>query len=383
MEERAFKNIDLLKAPRLAWSIRKMQAGMRGLLAAWGAYLVFSYAALAASPLRAGGVIELFRRFEFFPFLPRESGGVLALGLWYFGIGLALCIIIDTAVAVSAIAVEDFRGNILFQTAEAIRFAKSRRSVALVSMAALALLPLPFLGGFAAAGLVVRIPVIGPFALALFSIPLFVWGLAAVAVILVFIFGFFIVPAITAWSGDDILETVLQAFSLVWSRPVKFILLQIAARLIAAFAAVLLGFLSLASVLLALMAIASFAGNTMNEIFTVALYRFPGLMDSERALSAVIGLSISLGTPFIADTTAVSASVRIAGWIMGSSMLLVCLWIASYGFSTFFVSQAVIYRVLRPARGGDEFLRPSIGGPAARSTGEKVEPACGGGVASM
>ena len=374
MEARAFRSRDLMRAPALAWSIRKMHAGFRGLLAAWAVYIVFTYAALVSSPLRDAGFLGLFRRFEFFPFLPCQGGGFLPPAIWYLGIALSICTIILTAISVTSIAVEDLRGNIMFQTRDAFRFTRTHRSTALVSLVVLAMLPLVFIAGFAVAGLVCRLPVVGPLALAVAALPLFFWGLAAAAVTLVFLFGLVNVPVITAWSGEDVLETVLQAFSLVWSRPVKFLLLQVAARLITAVSVFLLGLLVLGAALLGLATLTAVAGCTVNELFTIALYRFPMVMDSEYAIRVISTLSAAIGTPFIADTTAVPATVRAAGWIAGFSMLLAWLWIASYGFGTFFSAQAIIYRVLRP--GKDDGSAPSSSSiePAGAPPIEKVEP---------
>ena len=373
METHPLGSRDLVRAPGLAWSIRKMHAAMIGFLAAWGIYFVFSYAALAASSARGGGLVAIFRTFEFFPYLLAPVAGVVSLTLWIAGIVAALCVILLTAVSVSVIAVEDLRGNLMFQTSEALRFMRAHRSTVLFTMGALTLLVLVFPAGFALAALVGRIPVIGELALAVLALPLFFWGLAGVAVIIVFLFGFNTVPAITAWTGKDVLETVLQAFSLVWSRPIRFLLLQIAARIITAISALLLGMLCFCALLLGVWVLAHVTGYKWNELFTIALCRIPGVMDSEYALRIIYALSVNLGTPLIVDTTAVSPTVRAAGWILGGSFLLTGLWIASFGFSVFYSAQAIIYRVLRPGKeeGGSPCTRDAA--PDGTAVREKVE----------
>jgi hypothetical protein len=292
----------------------------------------------------------LFRTFEFFPYLTAREAGIVSLTLWFAGIVLTVCVLLLTAVSVSVIAVEDLRGKLMFQTVEALRFMRTHLSTVLVAMGALAICALVFPAGFAVAALVGRIPVVGELALAVSALPLFFWGLAGAAVILVFLFGFNTVPAITAWIGEDALETVLQAFSLVWKRPIRFFLLQIAARIITAISALLLGILSLGAFILALWVLTSITGNKANELFTIALYRIPGVMDSEYALRIIYTLSVCFGTSLIADATAVPATVRAAGWIFGCSFLLAGLWIASFGFSVFYSAQVIIYRVLRPGK---------------------------------
>jgi len=374
METREFTSGDLLTAARLAWSIRKMHAAVRGLLIAWGIYVVFTYAALATGAARGEGFVSLFRNFEFFPFLPVQYAGVLSLAVWIVGIIAAVCTALLAAVSVSAVAVEDLRGNLMFQTVEAIRFARKQRSTVLAVMGALALLSLLFVAGCAVAALVGRIPVFGELALAVAALPLFFWALAGAAVILVFLFGFVTVPAIIAWTGEDALETLLQAFSLVWSRPVKFLLLQIAARIITAISMLLLGLLCFGALLLILFTAAPIAGFKLNELFTIALYRIPGLMDSELALRVIYFLCTSLGTPCIVDTTTVSTTVQTAGWILGVSSLLALAWIASYGFSVFYSAQVIIYRVLTPGKGGESAARSNDGTAKGSAAQEKTEP---------
>jgi hypothetical protein len=96
-------------------------------------------------------------------------------------------------------------------------------------------------------------------------------------------------------------------------------------------------------------------------------------MDSEYALRIIYALSVNLGTPLIVDTTAVSPTVRAAGWILGGSFLLTGLWIASFGFSVFYSTQAIIYRVLRPGKeeGGSPCTQDAA--PDGTAVREKVE----------
>jgi hypothetical protein len=354
--------VDLVRAPRLGWSIRKMQTAVVGLFSAWSVYALFTYIALLADSTRSEGIFILFRTYEFFPFLPLSTAGIIAPAIYAVGIVASLCFILLTATTVSVIAVEDLKGNLLFQNEEAHRYVKAHISTVLLPMVILAALVLLFAAGCAVAALVARIPVVGEIVLALCALPLFFWGLAGAATALVLLFGFITVPAIVAWEGEDVLETVLEAFSIVWSRPVRFFLLQIAARLLTLFSVLLLGLLGVVGVLLLAGVFFPVAGFKCNELFTIALYRIPGLMNSEHAIGLLYSLSVIFKTPLFVDTTAVAPSVRIAGWVLGGSFLLGLLWIASYGFCVFFSAQAVICRILRPERGtGAPAAAPSCG----------------------
>ena len=65
-----FTWLDIIKAPGLAWSIRKMNIAFRGIITAWAIYFIFTYAALMVTNTgRELGIVYLFRYFEYFPYI--------------------------------------------------------------------------------------------------------------------------------------------------------------------------------------------------------------------------------------------------------------------------------------------------------------------------
>ena len=354
MQELTFDYRDIGKAPRLAWSIRKMYLALKGILFAWGIYLVFTYAALLLSPARSAGPVQLFQYFEFFPYLPGEAAGIPAEVIWILGIILALCTLLLAATAVSRAAYEDLRGNLMFQAREAVLFTRTNRWTVFISMLALFFLVLIFIVSFALAGLVGRIPAVGPLFVALFSIPLFFWGLAGIAVLITFLIGLTIVPAIVGCLEEDVLETVIQTFITIWSKPILFLWYQIIIRVVTVFVTVLLKMVSIAAFLFALTVTAPFMGNTINELFTISLSRIPFLMESPIVLNGIYILNYLIGTPYIVDTSGASGVVHLSGWILGIGYLLVAAWIVSFAFSTFFSAQVLMYLTLYKRKEGKD-----------------------------
>jgi hypothetical protein len=354
MRELTFDYRDIGKAPRLAWSIRKMYLALRGILLAWGIYLVFTYAALLFSPARSAGPGHLFRYFEFFPYVPVEAAGIPALLIWILGIVLALCTLLLAATAVSRVVIEDLRGNQMYQAGEAVLFTRANRWTVLISMLAMFFLVLISIVSFAITGLVGRIPAAGPLFLAIFSIPLFFWGLAGILALITFLIGITIVPAIVACLGEDVLETVIQTFLTIWSKPVLFLWYQIIIRVVTLFVTILLKILSITAFLFALTITAPFMGNSMNELFTISLSRIPFLLESREVVNGLDILNYLIGTPYVVDTTGASVIVHLSGWILGIGILFVVAWIVSYMFCTFFSSQVLMYLILYKRKEGKD-----------------------------
>ncbi len=186
------------------------------------------------------------------------------------------------------------------------------------------------------------------------SLPLFFWGLLGVAVFVVFLFGFFLIPAITASIGEDVLETVIQTFSTVFYRPCRLLLYEITTKSVVMVSTLILAFFSFSALLMICAMCGQLLGNTFNEIFTVALYRIPCADD----LAFIAQLNFCrcnlLNCFHLVDTTSVSIIVRTAGWIMGVSYLLVLAWIMSYALSCCSASHVLIYLAIRKSKDGDD-----------------------------
>ncbi len=338
---------DLAGTLSAAWSIRKLEASLKGLFTAWAVYMVFTYIALMMGPFRSEGFPALFRYFEFFPWLPPESASALGLVIWIAGTAAAVYLILEAALAVTAITVEDAEGNSAFMVTDAFRFARVHRGQLLVSMGALASIAGVFAAGLSIAAALVRIPAGGEFILGIGAIPLFAWAILGTVALLTFLVGFNTVPALIASGAADVLETTVEAYAVVWSRPVRFLALQIAAKLLFFAALALFAMLFLLALVTAGMVLSPVDGQKLNELFTIALYRIPCLMESELSLRLILASGAYLGTPVIVDTIASPVTVKIAGWMIGASFLAMCATIAAYGFSVFWTAQIVICGLVR------------------------------------
>ncbi|MBT4483427.1 MAG: hypothetical protein HOC71_07095, partial [Candidatus Latescibacteria bacterium] len=324
----------------------------------WCIYRGFTYIALLlTSAGREAGFLILIRHFEFFPSIVTAAPSFSAWLVWCIGIVLALCILILTATSVSRIAFEDLRGNELFQIKDARQFSKTHGLTAVISLAVTGVLLIIFFGPYSLLGLFGRIPVLGELTVALLSIPSFFWGLAGTSVLIVFIIGLALAPAITACTGEDALEVIIQLFSSVFKQPFKLVVYEIIAEIAVTISTLILIAVSFITLHFMMVIIEIGMGYTFNEILTVALYRIAFLMESPALVYKIIELGDLHYIPYIVDTEMITPTIQAAGWILGISLLLVFTWIGSYFFSGFYSSQVIIYLVIRKHKNGDDLRK--------------------------
>lgn len=346
---------DILIAPRLGWSVRKLWVSFIGILIAWGVYLVFAYIAIYITPVGKNTEIRiLFRHFEFFPTIIPADPGISAWIIWGIGIALALCILLITAVSVARIAFEDLRGNDVYQVKEALQFARTYGLTGIISMIVLVLLCMIFPVTIGVVGVIGRIPYVGELLLAVLSLPLFLWGLLGISVFMVFLFGTVLIPSITACMGEDVLEIIIQTFSSVFLQPLRLICYEIVSKVVITVSSSILILISFITLNTMYVILGVFMGSTFNEILTISLYRLPYVMESYTMVNAIIEWGEIVQIPYIVDIEMVCPTVKVAGWIFGISQLIIFTWILSYFFCSFLSSQVLIFIAIRKHKNGDD-----------------------------
>ncbi len=354
MPELRFDVWDILKAPKLAWSFRKMYVAIRGILFAWFIYSFVTYLSLLLTPsCRSIGFTDLFRYFEFFPVLLPEFNGTWQYIVYCAGIIMAILSLLTTATAVARIAYEDVCGNDVFQVHAALSFAKHHRATVYTSVAFLGGLFLIFPLTAWLWGIVGKIPSAGELIFSIASLPFFFWGLLGASVFVVFFFGLCLIPAIIACTDEDVLETVIETFSSVFSHPCRLIIYETAAKIVSILYSLLLVAFSLCVAFALYFFSGLFMGNTLNELINISLYRIPGAVDITFLVEAFFERCNII--PFLSlmnDTANVSTTVRIAGWIHGLSILMIIAWIVSYSLSVLYSSQVLIYLAIRKRKNG-------------------------------
>ncbi len=351
---------DIACAPGIAWSYRKMYLAFRGIVLAWFVYDVFAYLALLFIPsARALGPTGLFRYHELFPCIMTHPVTAPALVIWIAGLVSAAYILLSAASSVCMIAFEDLRGNDIVQPAEARSFIRARRPSIILPVFA-PIIALSAAVVFAVmAGLVVRIPWIGPPVFALSLPVMFVMALAGVFSLWMLLNASGIVPSVAGTTGEDALEVLMESALTVLGRPLKTIAYTMFGKLITLVSTAVFACAVLAALVLIHALSAVSGGFVYGEMFTVSLYRIPFLMQSDTLIGTLILLGRMYILPLPVDTLNSSLPVLGAGWIMGILHLLVISLIFSYAFSCFYCTQAILYLIIRRQRSGDD-LRERI-----------------------
>ena len=339
-----------------------MLIAFRGLLTAWLFYFIFTYIALMIDgQLAGGGIAALFRNYEFFPFLFVCDANTQSLLFWFTGIAIAIVKLETTAVTVSRIAFQDLRGHDVYQSSEAKDYTKTLRKSFLIALFFPAFLAVIMLIPAGIAGFAGRIPLLGPVLIALLALPLMFWAFIIACLLLVFIIGFWQLPAIAAVAGDDTLEMIIESFSVSLKRPLTHSIFQLISRIV-----VLTGLIALITSALAVFTIfvlilGNTMGSTFSEIITIALYRIPGALSNICSWQTIAWAGYYLKVPLIVDTAASSMHMLVSGWILGISMLLGITALLSYLFSVCFSSQVIIYLSMKYRLSGEDVrLRSDI-----------------------
>lgn len=344
---------DVFISLKLGWSLRKMSVTLRSMIICWLIYIVFSYAALMlTASSRALGFVNLFRYFELFPLFPSEFGGTWQYGIYGLGIVLSIFYIMETGTAVARSTFEDICGKKDVSIKELKRFARSSRWTIILSVVLLGLVFLVFPVSIMLWSLTARIPLFGFIIIAVTSIPMFVWGLSGVAVFFVFIFGFFMVPAILACTEYDSTSTVIEMFILVLLHPFRFFMFELASGIMTILSAMFLSVFACVSMIYLYIINMGLIGDSFYTLVCASIKHIPGVSSLFVFISAFWGKYNTMkDILFPVETLSLSAQY-IAGWILGLSLIFIILWILSYSFATLCSSQVITYIALRKQNDG-------------------------------
>jgi hypothetical protein len=218
---------DVLRAPRLGFSAKKIWVQFTGLVIGLGGYAVLAYVSLLVA---GASFAEIWFNYGALP-IPLVFGPVGEVAnyfvgvpwytwlIWGVGVLWALILALLAGTATAKLTYEQLRGNDFFSKREAWRFARKNAAAVILSPVGLAIL---------AAGLVFGGLVIGWFAswgavsawitAALFPviIGVTVFTLYLAVIILV---GVVIAPAVVATTKNDTFETIFELFSTVAAQP--------------------------------------------------------------------------------------------------------------------------------------------------------------------
>lgn len=229
---------DVFRAGRLGFSAKKMWVMFLGLVVAFVGYDIFAGLAYLAAGVTIGDVWDVFR------LMPIYSLDWLWYSwiLWAVGVLWWIVVTLLAGVAVSKITYEQLRGDEFYEIKEAIKFAlKNGRAAILAPIVLVSFIIVLVLMGLVLA-LITWIPYFGQIFFALMAIPAFAVCLFIVYLMIVAAVALVMAPAIVGTTGNDTFDTLFEAFSVINDQPWRFIVYELLLKAIAVVGVFILGF---------------------------------------------------------------------------------------------------------------------------------------------
>lgn len=369
---------DVLRAPRLGFSAKKIWVQFQGLVLGLFGYAALSYVALL---LEGFSLTQIWAGFGALP-IP------IVWGLsWYgwiiFGVGclwaLVICLMAGTATA--KLTYEQLRGNDFYSKKEAWRFARKHASAVILSPIGMAIVVAILIGGGLLIGLIAGTGAVGAWLTTAFYPVIMAITVFTVYLILIVLIGLVIAPVVVATTKNDTFETIFELFSTVAAQPWRLILYNILLGIFAGIAlAVLAVFIILALKLMQIVFGASWGTNFTGYVlpqaghYAYAFLRTPvniaysaltrcatqacfvtGVPMME-ILFAVPGISWLLYLPTLAPLAQPGAGLQVAAIIYCVWLIVLSGVVISYFVSTFYAGQTLIYLILRKKKDDENLL---------------------------
>ena len=332
---------DIFRCVRLGWSGKKIWVVLLGLIVAWAGYSVL----LLVAHIRAGSA-GLWQRYGLFPGATLGEFDFFGTGLHVLGMVSVLSVVFVTTSMMCKITFHQLRGDDFYSIGDACRFARGRwKSVLFGPVAVLVLFALFVSGGVVIGWVASRIPTVGVLVLELCFIPIFFAALLAVFIGLVFVVAVIMSPAIAGTEGIDILDVVIQSFSLTWSQPWRLVLY--AAWMIFAVwvSLMVLGALTMAAIGLIAWACGLFMDVKLANLFYVASHYLLFVPEKWDDLFASLPVP---GTPSGAEVW--------GGGILGVMLIVITGIVIAYAQATYASGLSLMYVVLRHRKDGENLL---------------------------
>ena len=214
-----FNYKDVFRAPRLAFSPKKMWVQFLGFLAGWLGYFVLTYFAAGLAGAVTQGSVSCSMLWESYRLAPLGFGFVWwAKIIWALGIAWFVAWVLLADSAVSKITFEQLQGNDFYEVKEAWGFALKNWASVVMTPVAIFL----FAAFFAVCGIVLglwgKIPWVGEVSVALLWALIFPTCLFIAFLLVVLFFSRWLAPAVVGTTKSDTFDTIFECFSCVASQ---------------------------------------------------------------------------------------------------------------------------------------------------------------------
>jgi hypothetical protein len=351
---------DILRAPRIAFSLQRMWIQLVGLMFGLFIYLIFTYGSLVAAgfPLKTAWAMNGLLPCLF------AVGDPVPLYSWIlYGIGslmLLFAIMIANTAAARAIYMSS-KGNSFYSWKESYAFAfRKAASVILTPVSLLLIIGLMVLGAFIV-GLLGRIPFVGELGVSIFTI---IWLISALLLFffaLVAVVATVMVPAILATTDEDAFEAIFQSFSICWGRPCRFIFYEALTIILSLFAMGAFAFFIKEAVMIMNHLFSAFMGADFVNLANNGQAHLQSWMLPAQGIVEKICGRFSGMVYFAREFVFIPAgdlpiSVVISSYFYAFSLLFIGGWVLSYGFAAFSAGNALLFMVIKKHKDDENLL---------------------------
>jgi hypothetical protein len=260
-----FNYKDLAKAPRMAFSFKMIWIGIVGFLASWLVYNIFLFLASlfsGVSFLNMHYMIYSVQKVSLF-----SQFSVFGIILFIIGLISSICIMFLSYVAMARAAYMNLREELFYSWLDAYKWALKKWISIIGTYITFIILIAMFVIGAIVMSYIGKIPYIGSFITAVFSIPYILAGMLLVYIVIGFLVSLVYAPSIIATYDEDALGAVFQSFSSLASQPFRTFWYYFLTRFLNAFFSVLYVLGLLAGVIVFTKLFSVGMGQSMESLF--------------------------------------------------------------------------------------------------------------------
>ncbi len=346
---------DVLLAPAKALSAKRIFVMTLFLCASLVAYDLFTYLAVVVDGERLASFYSVY---GLTPLAHLTFTNWAAQILYGLGIVAAVLILMLGFFGVSAISMEELRGNRFFSAGGAIKFSFRRFTQLFLSELAVALFVafivlLAFL-----AGLITRIPFLGEWVYALFFvIPNFIIALFTVFIVFVMAVSVVLLPAVAAAERHgETFTAILETFSTIIRQPVRWLLYTLYALVAAKVCGFVYAYFCYRAVQFLTFSTSLGAGDKVWRLLKSGISHLP--VNSPLA-KETFNVFPGIGWSFSVSAWTRGGTDEAAGYLMSAMLFLVFASITGYMLAVVATAQTRGYVVIRHLKDGHKIPEES------------------------
>jgi len=341
-----FSFADVVRAPKLGFSAKKIWIGFLGLLIGVILYSLLTYFAFVVTPEWTWKTV-----WQKFQYIPVPIIGVTHLTwyswiLWVVGVVLFMIVNLLSICAISKLTFEQLRGDEFYEVTEAIKFSlKNWKGNVLSPFTLVAFIAALIFIGFLV-GLAGRIPYAGQILTGIFFIPIAFGAFFVIYLTIIFFVSFLLSPSIEATQQSDTFDTLFELFSVVNDQTWRLTLWEIFVAFSGVTGIYVLGWLAKKALMLTHWAVGFWQGprEWFNAMWQNGLWYLPPC-PAIPWLERVVGwfLPVLISPP---SWVSVNWATWIGGFLVGICFHFIAFGVVAYGIATWGAGQTLIYTVL-------------------------------------